>query len=73
MVFQPNPINVARNASRNQGKRGDTIVYREHITGLQEEMLVEDVTGASDGINVVYLGAGNRIIHSRYVIEVRRG
>lgn len=71
MNFTASPINAARNAPRNKGEVGGTIVYRESLTGLLSEMLIEGVTGASDGINVVYLGAGNRAIHSRYVTEVR--
>lgn len=67
------PTNLARNASRNKAGRGDTIVYRDVFTGTVEEMVIEDITGSADGVNVVYLGYGNRAIHSRYVLEVRHG
>ncbi len=67
----PTPQQIARRLPRNQAKRGDTIVYRDPTTTLINEMLVEDVTGASDRINVVYLGSAKRTIHSRHVLEVR--
>lgn len=72
MTTIPTPKDIARRLPRNQGKRGDTIEYRDPFTTLVSEMLVEDVTGASDEINVVYLGAGNRAIHSRHVMAVRK-
>lgn len=65
----PSPKDIARRLPRNSGRRGDTIRYRNGL-GLIETMLVEDVTGAADEINVIYMGAGKRLVNSRQVLEV---
>lgn len=67
MNFAPNPINAARNEARNKGTVGQRITYRDAFTSMEQDMLIESVATASDGVNRVYMGSGNRAIHSRYV------
>lgn len=65
-----NPKDIARRSWKNSAKAGDRVVYRDPVTRDQSDFEVVDVTRASDGVNVVYLGSGRRVVHSRHVVQV---